>query len=373
MALSLSDNSQFFGMDLSQCQRQWRGAADMLFALPGLRMLSAPVPVRLVQVDGGISDWQWRGGLITARVGKLSGPAALAVEMSAEAVLERTLTLPLLNQADIAEAVALEANSISPFGPAQTVSGYAVEPAAKGANTQTVHMALTSRKQLEQRVQMAQSVLQVEGDALVQIEAWVLPHSRFNDGGGKGILPLRPIVFNTEGVEPRQTQTRKGRAGRIALLLLTGLLLAAIAATPVLQARQRAMQAQASLDRVTQEAAPQMAQREALVKQAEALRSVGEVMKTQLAPMPVLDLVTRTLPDTAWLQSLRIEGDKVILSGNGDDAAALVQTFSQQEGVKQVRLPSPATRPAGATKENFTIELVLDSARYGLAKAQGAV
>src|SRR5690606_1773612 len=119
-------------------------------------------------------------------------------------------------------------------------------------------------------------------------------------------------------------------------------LLAALVATPVLQARSRAVQAQAALDRVSQEVAPQMAQREALVKQAEALRGVGDVLKSQLAPLPVLDLVTRALPDSAWLNTLRIEGDKVTVTGNADDAAALVQVLLKQDGVKDVRLPSPA-------------------------------
>ena len=69
---------------------------------------------------------------------------------------------------------------------------------------------------------------------------------------------------------------------------------------------------------------------------------------------------------------MRVEGDKVILTGNADDAAALVQALSKEEGVKEVRLPSPATRPAGAAKENFNIELRLDPERFGLAKPKGA-
>ncbi|ARU06299.1 hypothetical protein CCO03_17885 [Comamonas serinivorans] len=373
-------------MDLSQWPSQWRGAAELLLDLPGLRALTAPVPVRLLQADGRITGWWWRhGAMVPAAVDQLPANAALALELPAEAVLERNLTLPLLNTGDVAAAVALEAASISPFGAAQTVSGFAVVPPAKGAATQTVHMALTSRKQIEQSLVQAQAALAAQGLAPVEvpetsIEVWVLPDSRLTANGdgaipasnGVAAQPIRPIAFSTGGEAHRQALVAKGRAGRVALVGLAAVLLAALVATPVLQARSRAVQAQAALDRVSQEVAPQMAQREALVKQAEALRGVGDVLKSQLAPLPVLDLVTRALPDSAWLNTLRIEGDKVTVTGNADDAAALVQVLLKQDGVKDVRLPSPATRPAGASKENFTIEIRLDPGRYGLSKTREA-
>ena len=302
MALSLSDNSQFFGLDLSQWPRQWRGAAELLLDMPGLRPLTAPVPVQLLQADGSLSHWQWRLGLIAPQASATPANAtpastqtntAHAVALPADAVLERTLTLPRLNLADVAQAVALEAASISPFGAAQTVSGFSVEPPAKGANTQTVHMALTSRKQLEQAVQRAQAALAEHGASLDEndIEAWVLPNHRHEIGGNQGIPPstMRPVVFNTDGLKPRETRVARGRASRVGLGALAAVLRAALAATPVWQARGRAIQAQAALDQVSRDVAPQQAQREALVKQADALRAVGDVLKTQLAPMPVLD------------------------------------------------------------------------------------
>jgi general secretion pathway protein L len=372
-------------MDLRQWPRQWRGAADLLLDAPGLRALTPPVPVRLLRADGRITNWWWRHGAAWPAADKqLPANAALALELPADAVLERSLTLPLLNQTDVAEAVALEAASISPFGAAQTVWGFAVLPPAKGASTQTVRMALTSRKQIEHSLAQAQAVFAADGQTRDQasgepesiIEIWVLPQVRSSHDGDGVILVngaqerMRPIAFKTGGEAPRQALVARGRAGRVALVGLAGVLLAAILATPVLQARSRAMQAQAGLDRVSSEVAPQMAQREALIRQAEALRGVGDVLKTQLAPLPVLDLVTRALPDSAWLNTLRLEGDKVTITGNADDAAALVQALSRQEGVRDVRLPSPATRSSGASKESFTIEIRLDPNHYGLAKTQ---
>ena len=375
-------------MDLSLWPRQWRGAADLLLGAPGLRALTAPVPVCLWQADGQITNWWWRHGVawLAAETDKFPANAALALELPADAVLERSLTLPLLNQTDVAEAVALEAASISPFGAAQTVWGFAVVPPAKGANTQTVRMALTSSRQIEHSLARAQAAFVANGQALGQtagevlqtgIEVWVLPRICQLGNGSGAILQdenqthMSPIAFKTGGDAPRQALVARARAGRIALVALAAVLLAAIAVTPVLQARSRAIQAMTALDQVGREVAPQLAQREAVVKQAEALRSVGELLKTQLAPLPVLSLITRALPDSAWLTAVRIEGDKAIITGYGDDAGVLVQGLSRQDGVKSVRLPSPATRQSGAKQESFTIEMQLDTGRYGLAKPRG--
>jgi len=83
----------------------------------------------------------------------------------------------------------------------------------------------------------------------------------------------------------------------------------------------------------------------------------------------VLDMLTRTVPDGAWLTQLRVEGSKVVLNGNADDAAALVQKLTGQPGVSNARMTQPATRAAGAAKETFVIEVNLDARRYGPAHA----
>ena len=101
------------------------------------------------------------------------------------------------------------------------------------------------------------------------------------------------------------------------------------------------------------------------------LQAVDKLLLQQLALPPVLDMLTRALPDGAWLTAVRAEGSKLVLNGNADDAAALVQRLATERGVHDVRLASPATRGAGAAKETFIIELQLDARRYGLARTVG--
>ena len=176
---------------------------------------------------------------------------------------------------------------------------------------------------------------------------------------------MRPIVLQGFGEGLRQARARRGIGQRLGLAALALLVLAALAVTPTALQRAKARQAMGAFDAMQKQAAPQLAQREALMKQLERLQTLAQLQEQQLALGPVLDLLTRTLPDGAWLTGLRVEGNKLVLNGLADDAAALVQRLAEQPGAHDVRLTSPATRGAGAAKETFIIELGLDAHRYG--------
>ena len=359
MSLTSSDNSRFFGMDLSQWPRQWQAAGALLLGLPGLSWLTPAVRVRLRHADGRRSVWDVTHGV--AMPARDSDARAQAVELPADSVLERRLMLPPLAPADLAQAVRLEVTSASPFGAGQTVFGYAAAPARDGVCR--VDVAITSRQQAEQALRAASDLA-----AGIAPELWVLPV------GPAGHLetPLRPVVLQGFGEGVRQRAGRRALALRVGLLALALALLGGLVVTPTALLRQRAMQSERSFAALQTQAAPQIAQREALMQRVERLQTVGHVMENQLAFAPVLDMLTRTVPDGAWIIQLRAEGNKLVLNGNADDAAALVQLLAAQPGTRDVRLASPAIRSAGAAKETFTIEMYLDPARYGLTRGGAA-
>jgi general secretion pathway protein L len=359
MALTTTDNSRFFGMDFSQWPRQWQAAGALLLEWPGLRWLAPAVRVRLRHADGRTSDWNVTQGLATPIPPGQTGVAvAQAIELPADRALERRLMLPPLAPADLAQAVQLEVASASPFGPEQTVSGHAAAPAQDGVRR--VDVAITSRQQVEQTLQQAAASV---GPAP---EVWVLPAS-----GALGVVSggaLRPVVLQGFGEGARQRAARRGLTLRLALLALALALLGGLAVTPTALLRLRAQQAWRGLDDIQRQAAPQIAEREALMQRVERLQAIRQIMDGQLALPPVLDMLTRTVPDGAWLTQLRVEGDKVVLNGSADDATALVQKLAAQPGVRDARQPSPAVRARGAAKETFVIEMHLDAAHYGLAR-----
>lgn len=348
MILRSNDGNRLFGMEVDQWPRQWRAAGEVLLGLPLFRGMAPKVPVELRRADGEAAGWTLSRGFALPTPALHEGERTLAIEMPSEHVLERHLMLPQLAPAEMAQAVQLEVASISPFAADQTVYGYAAGQIDAGV--QRVDIAITSR-------QLVNDVLLAQGlESSSPPEVWVLRTE------GRGI---RPIVMQGYGETVRESRVRTALQQRLALLVLALVLLVALLMTPAFLMRGKAQQAQQAFDALQKQAAPQITQRDALMQQVELLRAVGERAEQQLAMPPVLDMLTRTVPDGAWLTSIRVEGTKLILNGQADDAAVLVQRLATQKGVHDVRLASPATRGAGAAKETFIIELNLDGRQYG--------
>lgn len=357
MILTSTDGQRFLGLDLGQWPNQWRAAGDLLFELPLLRALVPQAQIELHHADGHVTSWQLaRGQASAARHTPPSDPS-YAIELPQSRVLERRLTLPPLAPAELAQAVGLDVASASPFEPDHTECGYRWQRRDDGLIE--VDIAITSRQQVEQTLRDAGF------SAESAPEVWVLPA----DGRGD---TLQPIVLRGFGEGARERRVRQGLLKRVLLLVLALTLLAALVVTPTALVRGRAAQAAQSFGALQKHAAPQLAQREALMQRLEHLKVITEGMQQQLAMPPVLDMLTRSVPDGAWLTGLRVEGAKLVLNGQADDAAALVQRLAAQPGVHDVRLASPATRSAGTVKESFIIELRLDANRYGpVLRAEG--
>ncbi len=359
MAITSTDNSRFFGVDTSPWPRQWRAAGALLLELPLLRKLTPEIQVRLRYADGGSEEWSLSHGVATpVRGGRAVSPKAYAIELASDRVLERQLVLPPLAAEDLAQAVQLEVASISPFGADETVHGYAAAAARDGVRR--VDVAITSRRQVDQAVAAA-----VADGFEPSPEVWVLP-ARAEQG-----KEFRPVVLSGFGEGARKAIARRGMWLRLGMLSLAAVLLAILMVTPTLLLRAQVQKASQSFAALQAQAAPQLAQREALMRRVERLQVIGQTMDSQLALPPVLDMLSRTIPDGAWLSQLRLDGSKLVLHGNADDAAALVQQFAGQPDVRDVRLASPATRGHGASKETFIIEMTLEPGRFGLVRRSG--
>ncbi|MBY4595848.1 PilN domain-containing protein [bacterium BD-1] len=345
-------------MDVSQWPSQWAATGGLLLRSRALRWLTPLVRIELTQANGQHATLDMAQGLARPAVGSAAA-GARAIELLPEQVLRRQLVLPRLGTADLARAVALEVAAITPFPPERTASAFSVLPGE--GETFMVDLALTSTHEIDKRLQ----AVGAGGDN--PPEVWVLP---------AGTEALRhefaPLVFQGYGGAERRRLNARGLGLRGGLLALALLLIACLAVTPAAQTRMRAIQAQAAFDQLSKEAAPQLAQREKIVKQTERLQAIAKLAEQQLAPLPVLNMLTRNLPDGSWLSNLRLEGGKVTITGAADDTAALVRSLGGQPGVLGVRSPSPATRMGRSDKESFTLELTLDPAVYGVLRTGAA-
>lgn len=343
---------RLFGLDLqklgAELARPWQGLLDR----PALRWLTPLLPVRLIRTDR--SEWIQRGDLLQAAAecpAKVRAVAqrATAVELPEDSVLVRELALPLLADADLARAVALEVAAASPFLPDDTVHGYAV--LSHQGQSQRVALALASRAQVARYLD---EVMPVADAVRPQTEVWV-------SLGQLASVPGTYITLAGFGEAQRLRRQRRGRTLRVGLILLALFWLLPAFTASTLQLSHRVRQAQAQFATLSKKAAPAVAQRTELVTQLDGLKDLNDILQERAEPLRVIALMTETLPDDTWLQSLQIQGSKITLQGLTPSAAALMQKLSTEPLFKDVKAPSAAVRQPGAAKEAFNIEFTLDT------------
>ncbi|WP_342131708.1 PilN domain-containing protein [Hydrogenophaga sp. OTU3427] len=342
----IQNQARLFGLDLSAAASDWRAAWSGLWHGPWRRWLTPATTVRLLLPDGTDAVWTGPARPLQARpdAKALARARFVGVVLPDDVLLRRQWTLPPLAEATRQSAIELELRGISPFPATDTLAVHATEAVAGGKLQ--VHAALVSRPHVAQYLAEQAPRLGKVADP----EVWVplgaqREHWRQLPGFGGG---------------------RRERAGTVwaalaALVLLACLAVGAgIALTPTLQLRERALQAQQNFAELQAKAAPAMQHREALVRNAGMLDAVNGIATQRLPALQVLDLVTRWLPDGTFLTNFQLEGLKVRLAGQTDNAANLMRQLGSQPGLVDVKAPTAAVKVPGLNKETFTIEFSLD-------------
>jgi general secretion pathway protein L len=341
---SVTRPSRFFGLDLQLLGRELRAAWQQIQEWPVLGWLSPAVPVCLQRGDGQAGLWLVDGDSARFRGGDVSAARFTAVELPEDDLLLRRIELPPLPAGEVDQAVALEVAGASPFAAEDLVWGYARRRTPSG--NLEIQMALASRKQITSYLQTLSA--RIAGDGAPEV--WAMAG------------PSTPVVFNGFGETRRVAHARVRQRATLALVLLALGLAAAIAVTPVAQARLRAIDAQQASTELTKRVEPLIRQRAALLRNVETGQSLNEILADRADPLFVMDLLTRVLPDDTSLLGLNIQGSKVSITGSTSDAAALMQQLSARAELREVKAPTPATRPPGTSKDSFNIEFMLASA-----------
>jgi general secretion pathway protein L len=319
---------------------------------PLLARLAPTLPVRLERADGSHTFWlAGAGGVVPAATGKALPGALRAIEVPEEQVLIRRITLPALGAGEIRQAVALDVAAANPFAADDLVWACSTRRTANGMVE--AQAALASRRQVSERVAQATGA---DGAAP---EAWAWQ------------APFPPVVLPGFGEARRERAARRGRRLAFGLVLSALALVAAAAITPVLQLRMRAVEANGAMEALVKRSEPAVKQRAALTAMVDAGNAINALLAQRSQPLPVLELLTQALPDDTSLLGLNIQGNKITINGMTANAAALMQQLGARPEFRDVKAPSPATRPLGSPKDLFTIELVLAAPTAADASAAG--
>ncbi|XAH22996.1 PilN domain-containing protein [Xylophilus sp. GW821-FHT01B05] len=344
----LSNDFRLFGVDLRSGVQGLATLWGHVLQGPFFGWLTEPAAVRVLRANGSAETWRDEHLLAPGQEkSPQERPRFAAVEIPDAIVLRHATTMPAMPQAQVADALGLEIQSISPFAAGSLVWGWRAWPAS-GARLQ-VEAALASRAHIERLLLSAAQSLAVEPR---QLEVWVMPS-----------LPgptAAPIVLQGfgEGARAGDAQRRQRRA--YSFLAIGACLLGLIALTPSTQLWLRARDAAASFAEVQQRTRPVVELREQFVRSSGRLKALESAVGESAAPLRVLEILTNAIPDDTFIQTLQIEGLKISLSGMTENSAALMSRLGGTPGIRELKASQAATRQPGAAKESFGVEFVLD-------------
>ncbi|MFG5777202.1 PilN domain-containing protein [Comamonas sp. J-3] len=355
--MAISTESRFFGLDLTQLKGDFLNTWRKSRQWAPLSWLQPEQLLTLVPADG-----QPRAVWESGEAAHVKKPAVFwALELPESMVLRKNLQMPALDPQDCLSAMQLEAQANSPFGAQDSLWGYT--ELQRNSKQVRLQLVLASRAAVEPYVQRKMAELQqaqADNKGIPAPEVWV-----FTPDG-------KPIVFAGFGENARYQAAKKQLKLNVAGAFVALMLLLGIAITPTSQLRLRAIEAVKAFDGMVAKAGDVVSKRERLMQSADQVASLSDFLAERIDMVKVLSMLTSTLGDDTALQTVRVQGNKLAMTGLTGNSSALMQKLSSQPGISDVKAPSAATRIQGTDKESFSIELALDPKEFGPTLKQEA-
>lgn len=352
----LKNHANLFGLDLSGLGVALREAWQDIWSWPVFAWLRPKAPVCVVLPDGETALYFKEKYVSKAREKDKLAAKYTAIQLPEEALLRRVVSMPELGADETQAALALEAQTHSPFLPDQTL--WAAFPlAVPGLNTWAFELVLTSRNLVQSQLELARSSLLQGNGQSSSPEIWVT-----NTAGLTMALP-------GFGEGARLARLRNGFRLNVFLLLTAFLLALSVVLAPIVQLRMRALDARGQHVVLQQRVAPILQQRETYAALHDQWQSLSELSAQGFSAVQVLQVVTQILPGDTSVLTFQAQVDqaakavKVQITGQTQNAAALMQQLGQQTGIRDVKAPTPAVKPPGAVKESFAIDFLVDAVR----------
>jgi general secretion pathway protein L len=169
--------------------------------------------------------------------------------------------------------------------------------------------------------------------------------------------PWAPPVLDLIGSRGEARQ-RRGWGGLLLWLLLVATTVGAAAAGHHIYKRERALEARRQLLSAIEQRLIDLPD---LHTSIDAMRLqagfVAEQRGATPAPLVVLEVLSRLLPDTVWLSSLTLEGDRLQISGYAHDPPALLALLEGSAHFSHVEFTAPSTRETITTPEGDAREV----------------
>lgn len=273
-------------------------------------------------------------GQAIARRLQVEKPRQWVVRFPGVQALTRMLSLPLAAEKTLRQVVGFEMDRLTPFTLAQVY-----------------YDAVVLERQPEQRrlrVELTALPREVVEPILTQLKQQGLPPDGLEITGGRPRLNLLPL-------EQRPRRGLWGQRWRVAVVLISLLLIAAAALLPIWQQRALVLGALARLEPAQQAANQALALRDQLDKTLAVSRLLSQKKQSVPTRVDLLRELTAIFPDDTWVERLQLKGDTAQIIGQSGKASALVGIVESSKLFGGVGFTSPVTVDPRTGKERFVL------------------
>jgi general secretion pathway protein L len=264
--------------------------------------------------------------------------ADVIVNLPAERVPRRSVTLPVAAQENLREVLAFEMDRHTPFKASEVAFDYRVTGTDADNKRLMVDLAVVPRDLLEH----ANSVANSFGLTLDRIGI-----------AGEDSPGRQQFNFLSRDQSAGSPAARQRLLAALALLVALTALIAAYLPLYVKERTLAARQAQLAETRIAAFDADALKTR--LASKLEHGRFlIGRRLSTPAATR-LLAEVSERLPDDTWLLEIQWHGKELLLSGFSPAAAALIKTLEESLLLSEVRFHSPVMTDPRVKRERFNI------------------
>jgi general secretion pathway protein L len=260
----------------------------------------------------------------------------LQIEIDPRLLMTRRVRLPAAAKRNLLDVLGYEMDRLSPFEADQVYYHFTPKTENDHSDWLAGQLTLVQKRRVDPWYQMLTEL----GIAIGQVTV---------------VGESQPLML-----KPRQSGLSRRGINSTMLLWLAVLLLSVVTAGGLVwQQRQIAIDLQQKMQAAREQAAQSMRLEEKLTARRKAIGMVSAQRQDYLAVSDILLELTRLIPDGSWLQRVNLNSDSLIVSGQSDQASALIALLEASPMFASVRFKSPVVRDRRSGKEKFDLTMSL--------------
>ena len=261
----------------------------------------------------------------------------IIVRVPANLVRVRQLALPAAARHDFPRLLTLDLARSSPLKPTDLYHAHEVTGPAASPGMLAVRQLVFKKRLLEPIARQ----IEIAGRRISAVESW-----------NEAQTAVLPLAFHPVGEVAPQRPPRRIEIALAALILALGLGTAGIAWLRKENALALASETVANLEARAVEGRRVMSR----ARDAEAeVERVRRVFDSRVPALSAVEEATRLMPDGAWVDELRIEGDTIDLAGLARSGSALLTTFQASNIFHDVQFTAPVRFEPSEDRERFRL------------------